>query len=229
MLVTGSSSGLGEATALHLAASGFEVYAGVRTEAAAARLRAAAPGDRLRPVLLDVTSADSITLACKEIGERTGPGGLTGLVNNAGTCVAAPMECVDIDDFRAELEVNLIGVAAVTQAFLPLLRAEDPARRARIRGRVIMIGSGVAWVAPPFLGMYAASQFGKRGMSDALRRELASTGVTVSQVEPGAVATPIWDKIAMHADAVGTAEMYRAPFRKFLAQNNSRAVASRTR
>ncbi|MGV9662901.1 SDR family oxidoreductase [Nocardia niigatensis] len=228
VLVTGSSSGLGRAAALRLASNGWVVFAGVRTAESATRLRRDAAGTALRPVQLDVTSADSITLARKEIHECVGPGGLTGLVNNAGTCLAAPLECADIDDFRAELEVNVVGVAAVTQAFLPLLRAAAPGGKTPIRGRIVMIGSGVGWVAPPFLGMYAASQFGKRGMADALRRELAPAGVTVSQVEPGAVRTPIWDKIAEHAEVATEPELYRTAFRKFLSENNSRAMSSRT-
>ncbi len=172
VLVTGAASGLGEATALGLAGAGCTVYAGVRSEENAERLAAANP--LIRPVLLDVADAGSITAAGKVLREQTDGAGLHGLVNNAGVCVSAPLECLPVEDLRAELEVNLVGMVALTQELLPLLRARTavvpPANPA---GRIVNISSGIGRVAAPFLGAYAASQFAKEGVSDALRRELA--------------------------------------------------------
>lgn len=234
VLVTGASSGLGEATAVGLAGAGFTVYAGVRSAGSAARISGMSPA--IHPLIIDVTSSDSVRLAGKLVREQTGEAGLLGLVNNAGICVTAPLECVALDELRAELEVNLVGTVAVTQEFLPLLRmrpAEPP--RAALAGRIVNISSGIGRVAAPFVGSYAASQFAKEGMSDALRRELAPLSVSVSVIEPGAIMTPIWSKIA---DAAGgaldtapgdVAGFYRRRFDAFVAQNEKRARESRTR
>ncbi|MGW7489002.1 SDR family oxidoreductase [Streptomyces sp. NPDC054786] len=234
VLVTGASSGLGEATALALADAGFTVYAGARSADGVRDIARRSPA--IRPLPLDVTSGESVAAAREEVRERTDGAGLHGLVNNAGICVSAPLECVPLDDLRAELEVNLIGTVAVTQAFLPLLRTRPattpPGNPA---GRIVNISSGIGRVAAPFLGPYAASQFAKEGMSDALRRELAPRSVSVSVVEPGAVMTPIWSKVAEGArrvlDAVPAevADSYRVRFEQFVALNQGRAEASRTR
>ncbi|MFI1160783.1 SDR family oxidoreductase [Streptomyces sioyaensis] len=234
ILVTGASSGLGEATALALADAGFTVYAGVRSADGAQRIARRSPA--IRPLSLDVTSSESVAAACKEVRERTDGAGLHGVVNNAGICVSAPLECVPLDDLRAELEVNLIGAIAVTQAFLPLLRSQSAATPpGNPAGRIVNISSGIGRVAAPFLGPYAASQFAKEGVSDALRRELAPLSVSVSVVEPGAVMTPIWSKVAeaarhvLDAAPVEVANSYRARFEQFVALNEGRAKASRTR
>lgn len=223
VLVTGASSGLGEATAMGLTAAGFTVYAGAHSAEGAARIAARLPS--IRALVLDVTDEDSIRAAGKLI--RAESEGLHGIVNNAGICVSAPLECVPLDDLRAELEVNLVGTIAVTQEFLPLLRARS--------GRIVNISSGIGRVAAPFLGAYAASQFAKEGVSDTLRRELAPLSVSVSVIEPGAVLTPIWSKVAALADRVlaGTpdevADPYRSRFGEFVAMNERRARTSRTR
>ncbi|MFI1739948.1 SDR family NAD(P)-dependent oxidoreductase [Streptomyces sioyaensis] len=234
VLVTGASSGLGEATALALADAGFTVYAGVRSAAAAQRI--ARRSRAIRPLSLDVTSTESVAAACKEVRERMDGAGLHGLVNNAGICVSAPLECVPLDDLRAELEVNLIGTVAVIQAFLPLLRTRSAATPpGNSAGRIVNISSGIGRVAAPFLGPYAASQFAKEGVSDALRRELALLSVSVSVVEPGAVMTPIWSKVAevarraLDSAPAEVADCYRARFEQFVALNEGRAKASRTR
>ncbi len=234
VLVTGASSGLGEAATLGLANAGFTVHAGVRSEENAERLASANP--LIRPVILDVADAGSIAAAGKLLRERTDGAGLHGLVNNAGSCVSAPLECLPIEDLRAELEVNLIGTVALTQGLLPLLRmrtaAVPPATPA---GRIVNVSSGIGRVAAPFLGAYAASQFAKEGVSDALRRELAPFAVSVSVIEPGAVLTPIWAKVAAGARRVldaapaDVADSYRRRFDAFVAANETRARASRTR
>lgn len=234
VVITGSSSGLGRHTALRLARQGFTVYAGVRSDAAADDLRREAEqdtaiGGRLRPVLLDVTSVESIAAAHKLIAEETTS--LTGLINNAGVCVSGPIECLTSDALRTELEVHVIGAAAVIRQFLPLLRAPGPGGA---RGRIVNIGSGTGRVAAPYLGAYAASQFAKEGLTDSLRRELAPLAVGVSLVEPGAIATPIWGKLAEASakviDAAPTevASLYRDRFTAFVALNDKRGRGSRT-
>ncbi|ACU38436.1 SDR family NAD(P)-dependent oxidoreductase [Actinosynnema mirum] len=233
VVLTGASSGLGEAAALALARAGFTVHAGVRSEDAAARLARAHPA--IRPLLLDVTGEDSVAAAGAEVRREVGEAGLVGLVNNAGICVSAPLECVPLDDLRAELEVNLIGAIAVTQEFLPLLRTRARGAPDGPAGRIVNVSSGIGRVAAPFLGPYAASQFAKEGVSDALRRELAPLSVSVSVLEPGAVMTPIWSKVAVAARDVldkapaEVAALYRARFEAFVAANEARARGSRTR
>lgn len=192
VVVTGASSGIGWATALLLAHRGWPVFAGVRRGADAESLAAAAgaigAGALLHPIALDVTDEASVARAAGEVEAalaRRG-GRLGGLVNNAGIAVAGPVEEVPLARLRAALEVNVVGAVATTQAFLPLLRAG--------RGRIVNVSSVSGRIAPPFLGVYAASKFALEALSDALRVELLPWGLPVVLVEPGPVATPIWDK-----------------------------------
>ena len=147
---------------------------------------------RLTPVLIDVTEAETIAAATKTVGEAVGVAGLAGLVNNAGIVVPGPIELVPIDAFRRQLEVNVIGQVAVTQAFLPLLR--------KARGRVINISSINGGLAIPYMGPYSASKFALEAITDVLRLELRTWGIRVIGVEPGAITTPIWDKSLAAAD-----------------------------
>ncbi|WP_245663062.1 SDR family oxidoreductase [Nocardia inohanensis] len=233
VLITGCSSGLGRASALWLADRGFTVFAGVRGAEAVAELGRADAGDRLRPVELDVTSEESIAQAHKVIGEQIGTGGLLGLVNNAGISVSAPLECVPVEELRYQLEVNLIGVAAMIRQFLPQLRAGS-GNGSGPSGRIVNVTSGVGRVALPYMTAYAASQFGKEGLSDALRRELAPQRVSVSVIEPGAIATPIWRKQAETAarlleNAPGpVAALYRDRFTEFSKANAATATGGKT-
>jgi NAD(P)-dependent dehydrogenase (short-subunit alcohol dehydrogenase family) len=185
VVVTGASTGIGEATATHLASLGFIVFAGVRKDADAERLKANGPG-RLEPVRLDVTDAESIEAAVAEVREKTGGEELVGLVNNAGIAVSGPIEFIPVEELRRQLDVNVVGQVAVTKAFLPMLR--------KGRGRVVNIGSIGGRIALPLLGPYAASKFAMEALTDSLRREVKAHGVGVSIVEPGAIATPIWEK-----------------------------------
>ena len=184
VLVTGASTGIGEATARRLAGAGFDVLAGVRRQEDAERLR----GPGIEPLMLDVTQADQIAAARERVGER-----LDGLVNNAGIAVSAPQEFLPIDELRRQLEVNVIGQVAVTQAMLPALRAA--------RGRVVNVSSVGGRTALPLLGAYNASKWALEALSDSLRRETRHLGVKVSVIEPGGIRTPIWEK--------GTAEAER--------------------
>lgn len=184
VLITGSSTGIGRASAIRLDRAGFAVFAGVRNRGDAESLEAEG-SDRLEPVIIDVTDEGTIAATADRIGEVTS-GRLAGLVNNAGIAKGGPIEALAIDDLRRQLEVNLVGQVAVTQAMLPMIRAA--------RGRIVFISSIGGKVALPYVSPYAASKHGIEAVGDSLRREMAQFGVKVSLVEPGAVATPIWDK-----------------------------------
>jgi len=194
VVITGSSTGIGAACALALDKRGFRVFAGVRSLEDGRRLKEQA-SDRLTPVIFDVTDEPSIAAAAAEVGEVLGDAGLAGLVNNAGIVVPGPLEIVPLDKLRLQFDVNVIGQIAVTQAFLPLLRAG--------KGRIVNMSSISGLVAPPFLGPYAASKFALEALSDALRSELRKWGISVSVIEPGNVATPIWEKTRTAAEKEG--------------------------
>lgn len=191
VVVTGTSTGIGRAVALRLAREGFAVFAGVRREEDGASLRDEAEGS-IEPVLLDVTSAGSVADAATQVREGCG-GRLAGLVNNAGVAVAGPLEVLPIDDFRRQIEVNLTGQVAVTQAMLPMLREAT--------GRIVLISSIGGRLATPFMGAYHAAKFGLEAVGDSLRQEVSPFGVDVVIVEPGTIATPIWTKGADEAVA----------------------------
>ena len=186
VLVTGASTGIGEATVLHLRELGFEPVAGVRRDEDGERLGRSG----IRSVRLDVTDADQIAAVRAELGQ----GALAGLVNNAGIAVASPIEFLPVEQLRRQLEINLIGQVAVTQALLPALR--------RARGRVVNISSIGGRVALPLLGAYNMSKFGLEAFSDVLRRELRPQGVDVIAIEPGGIKTHIWRKGGEVADEI---------------------------
>ncbi len=204
VLVTGASSGIGEACVLRLSRAGWHVFAGVRRQEDADRLA----GERVEPVLLDVTDGDAIAAAAERLGER----GLAGLVNNAGIAVPAPLEFLPLDELRKQLEVNVVGQVAVTRAFLPHLR--------RARGRIVNVGSIAGRSSLPFLGAYGASKHALEAVTDALRVELRPFGIEVAIVEPGTIATPIWRKGAeafqrIAAESEAMTELYGARLAAF--------------
>ena len=184
LLISGASTGIGQACAEHLANLGFTVFAGVRKQSDADALRGAGSG-RTQPLMLDVTDSESIVSAMRTLGEAS-PAGLAGLVNNAGVSAGGPLEFVALEEWRHALEVNFIGQVAVTQAALPALR--------KARGRIVNMTSIGGVLASPFLGPYNASKYALEAVTDALRVELRPFGIEVAAVEPGAVATPIWEK-----------------------------------
>jgi NAD(P)-dependent dehydrogenase (short-subunit alcohol dehydrogenase family) len=190
VVVTGASTGIGAACARLLDEQGYRVYAGVRRDKDGTALRRGA-SERLMPLKLDVTDADSLRAAAERVESEVGEEGLAGLVNNAGIAVMGPLEVLPLDDVRRQLEVNVVGVVATTQAFLPALR--------RAKGRIVNVGSLSGTMAAPFLGAYSASKFALEALTDAFRMELSPWGIGVSIVEPANTATPIWDK----PDAVG--------------------------
>ncbi len=185
VLVTGASTGIGQAVALLLAERGLDVLATVRDLSHAAPLTNAFPR-RVQPVLLDLTDGATIAELSRNLPDLLGERRLAGLVNNAGICVGAPLECLPLDQLRRQLEVNLVGPLALTQLLLPLLR--------EARGRIVNVGSICGRIPAPYLGAYCASKFALRAMTDVRRMELRPWGIHVSLVEPGSVATPIWAK-----------------------------------
>jgi NAD(P)-dependent dehydrogenase (short-subunit alcohol dehydrogenase family) len=184
VLVTGASTGIGRASALRLDASGWRVFAGVRDPADAESLREAA-SPRLAPVFLDVTEPDQIAAVAEKV-EQESEDGLAGLVNNAGVAIPGPLETIPLEDFRRQLEVNLVAYVAMTQALLPQIR--------RAEGRVVFVSSIGGRMAFPFTGAYHASKFGTEAIGDVFRQELRPWGLRVSIVEPGSIDTPIWER-----------------------------------
>lgn len=182
VVVTGASTGIGAAIARDLAGRGFRVFGTVRRPEDAAALER----DGVSPVRMDVTDTESIARARLEVEGELAGAPLAGLVNNAGIAGAGPLELLPLSELRAVLEVNLVGPVAVTQAFLPLLKAS--------RGRIVNISSVAGLSALPFLGPYAASKFALEAVSDSWRRELLPFGVAVIVIEPGSFRTPIWSK-----------------------------------
>ena len=188
VLVTGASTGIGEACALRLDRLGHRVYAGVRSEEHARGLRQRG-SDRIVPVFLDVTDQAQIDAAAKQIG---GGGRLDGVVNNAGIGRGGPLEYLPLEIWREQLEVNVLGPVAVTKAVLPFIQAAH--------GRIVFIGSIGGRVATMLMGTYNASKFAIEAIGESLRSELHPWGIGVSVVEPGAIKTPIWDKARQQAD-----------------------------
>ncbi|MFN6471417.1 MAG: SDR family oxidoreductase [Nostoc sp. SerVER01] len=191
VLITGASTGIGQACALLLDRLGFSVFAGVRQDIDAQTLQEKA-SPKLIPVFLDVTDAESIASVVDKVTNTVGDVGISGLVNNAGIAVPGPLELLPIAEFQHQMNVNVTGQLAVTQAFLGLLRQG--------RGRIINMGSIAGRSPTPFLGAYNASKFALEALTDVMRMELKPWGISVSIIEPGSIATPIWNKSLTQAD-----------------------------
>lgn len=218
-LVTGASSGIGRATVLRLAAAGQHVYAGVRHQADGDQLVSAGAGGEITPVLFDVTEVDQIAEAAAVIGGHA-TAGLDGLVNNAGYGLACPVELVPLDAFRRQLDVNVTGQLAVTQAMLPLLR--------RAAGRIVIISTIGVRFNPPFAGPLDAAKAALTGLADSLRQEVAPWGIRVVVVEPASINSGAAGKVSRDAAAAmagaspeGRA-LYQATFETMLEVMNHR-------
>lgn len=209
VLVTGTSTGIGKTTALQLDRLGFSVFASVRNQHDAQALCAEA-SQRLTPVLMDVTDQSSIDRTRNQVSRAVGDAGLVGLVNNAGVGFVSPLEFVPLSELRWMFEVNVFGLLAVTQAFLPLLRQGH--------GRIVNISSTASLFVAPFHGPYSASKLAVNGLSNALRLELKPHGVQVSVVICGSVQTPIWEKGDLLVDHISKTfppeamELYGGPY-----------------
>jgi NAD(P)-dependent dehydrogenase (short-subunit alcohol dehydrogenase family) len=205
VVITGVSTGIGHASTKVLIDRGFRVFGSVRRQEDADRVQTEF-GEAFVPLLFDVTNEAAVQLGADKVGRDLGTSTLDGLVNNAGIEVTGPLAHLPVDQFRQQLEVNLVGPLIVTKAFLPLL-GSDLARKGK-PGRIVNISSTSGEIAGPFTGAYSASKFGLEGFSDSLRRELILFGIDVILIRPGAVVTPIWQK----AEA-GVTERFRGtPF-----------------
>lgn len=178
VLITGAARGIGRSLVTHLAASGWDVIAGVRNEQDAAELTHADP-QRISSVILDVTNAEHIAALADSLPQQ-----LDGIVNNAGIVVSGPLESVSADDWRRQLEVNVIGQLAVTQALLGRLR--------KSHGRIVFISSLNGRLSMPLVGAYSASKFALEAAADALRMELKPWNIPVVVVEPAQTDTDLW-------------------------------------
>lgn len=215
VLITGASTGIGQATALRLAHAGWTVLAGVRAKEDGERLAGEAPAGRIEALTLDVTDLEQIRLAAARVSELGGegessPGRLDALVNNAGIGFGGPLELIHPDDLRKQFDVNVLGQISVTQALLPALRAARTPPGTG--GRIVFVSSVGGRVAMAFTAPYAASKHAIEAIGDALRVELRSSQVQVALIEPGSVATPIWDKSRELADGVTIPDSLKAEY-----------------
>ncbi len=204
-LVTGASRGIGRAITEHLASRGWDVIAGVRTQRDAEAVTAADP-QRISAVILDVTNAEHIDALATALPAR-----LDAVVNNAGIAVAGAVEAVPVDEWRKQLEVNVIGQIAVTQEVLPRLR--------KSHGRIVFISSVNGRMAMPLLGAYSASKFALEAAADALRVELSPWHIPVVVIEPAQTDTDMWrtaDTMVVELEA-GLAPEHRDLYAKHIA------------
>lgn len=209
ILITGCSSGFGRVTALALAQSGWRVFATVRKQSDRESLMAEAKQHNacssLMPIICDITQQEQVTALAQQIA-TTVPR-LDALLNNAGTAFASPIELLQLDDLRLQLEINVIAQVSVTQAMLPLLKVA--------RGTIINVSSIGGRISIPVMGAYSASKFAIEAISDALRLELAPTGVRVVLIEPGSSPTGIWQTSQQRADTA-LAQHRTGPYARLL-------------
>ncbi len=191
IVITGVSTGIGYDVARYLIKRGFYIFGSVRKQSDADRTKADF-GDNFTPLIFNVTDLEGVKNAVEQVKSIVGNKGLKALVNNAGITVCGPLMHLSNEEFRHQLDVNVVGVFSVTQAFLPLLGAEK--KTARLPARIINISSISGRIAYPFMGAYAASKHALEAMSDSLRRELKLYGIDVILIEPGNTVTPILDK-----------------------------------
>jgi NAD(P)-dependent dehydrogenase (short-subunit alcohol dehydrogenase family) len=196
VVITGASTGIGWATAKLLLSRGFRVFGSARKQADADRLTSEF-GANFTPLLFDVTDEAAVRAAARGVREALGGATLMGLVNNAGIAVAGPVLELAADEFRRQMDVNVIGPIIAIQAFAPLL-GSDPSLKGP-RGRIVMMSSVAGRSGNPLAAAYSASKHAIEGLSESLRREMMLFGIDVIIVAPGAVKTPIWSK----ADDVG--------------------------
>ncbi len=201
-VVTGASTGIGEASARVLIEQGWHVFAGVRKAEDADRLKQAF-GEDVSPLTMEVTDTASMQAAGEEVRTALGGQTLRGLVCNAGVAVTGPLLHIPVEEVERQLDINVLGVIRTVQAFGPLLGADQDLTGEK--GRIVMMSSVAGVMGMPFVGPYAASKHALEGLSKSLRKELNLYGIGVHVIGPGAVATPIWDK----ADDTSELDKYR--------------------
>src|SRR5271170_3770473 len=191
VVITGASTGIGWASAKLLLDKGFRVFGSVRKQADAEGLKSEF-GANFTPLLFDITDEAAVLAAAREVRAALGGETLAGLVNNAGIAVAGPVLGLSADDFRRQMEVNVIGPVIAIQAFTPLLGSDSSLKGPK--GRIVMISSVAGKSGNPLTSAYVASKHAIEGLSESLRRELMLFGIDVIIIAPGAVKTPIWGK-----------------------------------
>jgi NAD(P)-dependent dehydrogenase (short-subunit alcohol dehydrogenase family) len=206
VVITGASTGIGWATAKLLLDRGFRVFGSVRKQADAERLKGEF-GANFTPLTFDVTDEAAVLAAAREVRAALDGQTLSGLVNNAGIAVAGPVLELAADEFRRQMEVNVIGPIIATQAFGPLLGSDLSLKGPK--GRIVMISSVAGKNGNPLTPAYAASKHAIEGLSESLRRELMLFGIDVIIVAPGPVKTPIWSK---GQEGVDTAKYRNSPY-----------------
>lgn len=214
VLVTGASRGIGRSIATHLAAKGWDVLAGVRSDDDAASVTAIDPR-RVSAVQLDVADDEQVKRLDTVLPDR-----LDAVVNNAGIVVAGAMETVTTEEWRKQLDVNVIGQLSVTRAVLPRLR--------RSRGRVVFISSINGQLSFPLMGAYCASKFALEAAAEALRMELRPWHIAVSVIEPAQTDTDMWStapEMVTEAEAALTPEQ-RALYARHIAGMKKRIPLS---
>lgn len=211
VVVTGVSTGIGKATVKVLLSHGIEVYGSVRRQDDARRLLQEF-GTGFVPLVFDITNQADVKRAADFVRKQLRGNTLSGLVNNAGIAVPGALLDIPIENFRNQLEVNIVGQLIVTQAFLPLLGVDKTLNGPP--GKIITISSVAGKRGLPFLGAYAASKHGIEGLSESLRRELMLYGIDVIIIGPGSIKTAIWDKAEEVAIPGGDSD-YTEPMRRF--------------
>ncbi len=206
IVITGCSSGFGKQAAERLARDGHRVYATMRgidgrnaEKSAAMKKAAEADGLDLRPLELDVCCEDSVNAAAAVVEAESGAADV--VINNAGQMYVGITECFSADELARQLDVNVVGVHRVNRAFLPKMRAQ-------CSGLVITVSSIAGRLGMPFFGVYHASKWAIEGYTQALRQELASSGVDMVMVEPGPFTTSLFETSPQPADADGRTAGY---------------------
>ena len=212
VVVTGVSSGIGWGVVKALTGRGIHVFGSVRKQSDADRLIAAFPAN-VTPLFFDVTDEAAVRAAAAGVRQALGGATLFGLVNNAGIAVPGPVLHQPVKDFRAQIEINLIGAFTVAQAFAPLLGADRSL--SGMPGRIVNVTSLGGRIGSPFLSGYCAAKHGLEGLSESLRRELMLFGIDVIIVGPGAVKTPIWDKAEAMDVSAYAATAFAKPLKTF--------------
>lgn len=191
VVITGASTGIGHACAKFLLDKGYRVFGSVRKQADADRLRGEF-GANFTPLLFDVTDEPAVLAAGRDVRAALNGETLSGLINNAGIAVTGPVLGLSADEFRRQMDVNVIGPIIATQAFGPLLGVDQSLKGPK--GRIVMISSVAGKNGNPLTAPYCASKHAVEGLSESLRRELMLFGIDVIIVAPGPVKTPIWTK-----------------------------------
>lgn len=209
VVITGASTGIGLSAATILVGKGFRVFGSVRKAADAERLTKEL-GANFVPLLFDVTDEAAVLAGARKVREALGGERLAGLVNNAGIAVAGPALELPLDDYRRQMDINVMGPLIATRAFAPLLGTDADMKGAP--GRIVMISSAAGKNGNPLTAPYSMSKHALEAFSESLRRELMLFGIDVIIIGPTAVKTPIWDK----AKEMDISVYSNSPYRKAL-------------